>query len=109
MTFIQARHHGGNSNAPVTRLVIHATCPDVGYPSASKAGRAVSTAHYFAEATRPASAHYVCDVSATVQCLSEETIGHHAPPNSHSIGIEICADGGSRASFANPEIGRAHV
>lgn len=99
MTFIQARHHGGNSNAPVTRLVIHATCPDVGYPSASKAGRAVSTAHYFAEATRPASAHYVCDVSATVQCLSEETIGFHAPPNSHSIGIEICADGGSRASF----------
>lgn len=102
MTFIQARHHGGNSNAPITRLVIHATCPDVGYPSASKAGRAVSTAHYFAEATRPASAHYVCDVSATVQCLSEETIGYHAPPNSHSIGIEICADGGSRTSFANP-------
>ena len=99
MTFIQARHHGGNSNAPITRLVIHATCPDVGYPSASKAGRAVSTAHYFAEATRPASAHYVCDVVTTVQCLSEEVIGFHAPPNGHSIGIEICADGGSRASF----------
>lgn len=99
MTFIQARHHGGNSNTPVTRLVIHATCPDVGYPSASKAGRAVSTAHYFAEATRPASAHYVCDIATTVQCLSEEVIGYHAPPNSHSIGIEICADGGSHASF----------
>lgn len=99
MTFIQARHHGGNSNTPITRLVIHATCPDVGYPSASKAGRAVSTAEYFASTSRSASAHYVCDVSATVQCLSEETIGYHAPPNSHSIGIEICADGGSRASF----------
>lgn len=102
MTFIQARHHGGNSNTPVTRLVIHATCPDVGYPSASRAGRAVSTAEYFASTSRSASAHYVCDVSATVQCLSEEAIGFHAPPNSHSIGIEICADGGSRASFANP-------
>lgn len=54
MTFIQARHHGGNSNNPVTRLVIHATCPDVGYPSASKAGRAVSTAQYFASTSRPA-------------------------------------------------------
>ena len=43
--------------------------------------------------------HYVCDIAATVQCLSEEAIGFHAPPNSHSIGIEICADGGSRASF----------
>nr|DAI62752.1 MAG TPA: N-acetylmuramoyl-L-alanine amidase [Caudoviricetes sp.] len=99
MTFIQARHHGGNSNAPITRLVIHATCPDVGYPSASKAGRAVSTAEYFASTSRSASAHYVCDIAATVQCLSEEAIGFHAPPNSHSIGIEICADGGSRASF----------
>ncbi|RFT46507.1 N-acetylmuramoyl-L-alanine amidase [Cutibacterium avidum] len=102
MTFIQAKHHGGHNNPPVTRLVIHATCPDVGYPSASRAGRAVSTAHYFQETTRPASAHYICDISTTVQCLSEETVGYHAPPNSHSIGIEICADGGSHASFSNP-------
>ncbi|QQY15078.1 N-acetylmuramoyl-L-alanine amidase [Cutibacterium avidum] len=99
MTFIQARHHGGNSNTPITRLVIHATCPDVGYPSASRAGRAASTANYFATTDRPASAHYVCDIATTVQCLSEEVIGFHAPPNSHSIGIEICADGGSHASF----------
>lgn len=102
MTFIQARHHGGNTNAPVTRLVIHSTCPDVGFPSASRAGRAVSTAGYFASTSRPASAHYVVDVTTTVQCLPENTIGYHAPPNSHSIGIEICSDGGSRASFENP-------
>lgn len=102
MTFIPAKHHGGNTNPPVTRLVIHATCPDIGYPSASRKGRAVSTAHYFQETTRPASAHYICDVSTTVQCLSEETVGYHAPPNAHSIGIEICADGGSHASFSNP-------
>lgn len=99
MTFIQAAHRGGTSNTPITRLVIHATCPDVGFPSASRAGRAVSTAEYFAPTSRSASAHYVCDISTTVQCLSEATIGYHAPPNAHSIGIEICAAGGSRASF----------
>lgn len=102
MTYIQARHHGGRSNTPVTRLVIHATCPDVGFPSASKAGRAVSTAKYFASTPRSASAHYICDISTTVQCLPEATIGYHAPPNAHSIGIEICADGGALASFKNP-------
>ncbi|MSS45281.1 N-acetylmuramoyl-L-alanine amidase [Cutibacterium sp. WCA-380-WT-3A] len=102
MQFIQAKHHGGNENTPVTRLVIHATCPDTGYPSASRAGRAASTARYFQSTSRPTSAHYVCDVTATVQCLSEETIGYHAPPNAHSIGIEICADGGSKSSFDNP-------
>lgn len=100
MTFIQARHHGADTNAPVTRVVIHATCPDIGYPSASKAGRAESTARYFATTSRAASAHYVVDVASTIQCLSEQTVGYHAPPNAHSIGIEICADGGSRASFA---------
>lgn len=102
MKVITAKHHGGHTNLPITRIVIHATCPDVGYPSASRAGRAVSTANYFATTDRAASAHYVCDIAATVQCLSEGTIGYHAPPNAHSIGIEICADGGSRASFQNP-------
>ena len=102
MRYIQAKHHGGASNKPVKRLVIHSTCPDVGFPSASRAGRAESTANYFAGSSRPASAHYVCDVSTTVQCLSEDVVGYHAPPNSHSIGIEICSDGGSHASFSNP-------
>lgn len=102
MHYIQAKHHGGASNKPVTRLVIHSTCPDVGFPSASRAGRAESTANYFADSSRPASAHYVCDVSTTIQCLHEDVVGYHAPPNSHSIGIEICSDGGSRASFRNP-------
>lgn len=102
MKFINAKNHGAESNSPVARVVIHATCPDVGYPSASKAGRAESTAKYFQSTSRAASAHYVVDISTTVQCLSEQTVGYHAPPNAHSIGVEICADGGSRASFSNP-------
>lgn len=102
MTFIQARRHGGNANAPVARVVIHATCPDIGYPGASKAGQAKANATYFATTSRDASAHYVVDVASTIQCLSEQTIGYHAPPNSHSIGVEICADGGSKTSFSSP-------
>ncbi|AKO60295.1 endolysin [Propionibacterium phage Kubed] len=102
MRFIPAAHHSAGSNSPVNRVVIHATCPDVGFPSASRAGRAVSTANYFASPSSGGSAHYVCDVGETVQCLSEGTIGWHAPPNPHSLGIEICADGGSHASFKVP-------
>lgn len=86
----------------MNRVVIHATCPDVGFPSASRKGRAVSTANYFASPSSGGSAHYVCDIGETVQCLSESTIGWHAPPNPHSLGIEICADGGSHASFRVP-------
>jgi len=100
--YIPAAHHSAGSNSPVNRVVIHATCPDVGFPSASRAGRAVSTANYFASPSSGGSAHYVCDISETVQCLSESTIGWHAPPNPHSLGIEICADGGSHASFRVP-------
>lgn len=102
MTYIPAAHHGPNTNAPVSRIVIHSTCPGVGFPAASKAGRAVSTANYFASTSRPASAHYVVDIATTVQCLPENTVGYHAPPNSGSIGIEICSDGGSKGSFENP-------
>lgn len=62
----------------------------------------MSTANYFASPSSGGSAHYVCDIGETVQCLSESTIGWHAPPNPHSLGIEICADGGSHASFRIP-------
>lgn len=103
MKLIHAKNHGSDNNIPVSRVVIHATCPDVGYPSASRAGRAESTARYFATTSRPASAHYVVDIAAGIQCLDEQTIGYHAPPNSHSIGVEICADGGSESSFDDPK------
>lgn len=102
--YIPAAHHSAGSNSPVNRVVIHATCPDVGFPSASRKGRAVSTANYFASTSSGGSAHYVCDIGETVQCLSESTIGWHAPPNPHSLGIEICADGGSHASFRVPDM-----
>lgn len=104
MTFIQAAHHSSGSNLPPTRVVIHATCPELGFPKASAKGRAVSTARYFQSAASGGSAHYVVDVGETVQCLGENVIAWHAPPNAHSLGIEICADGGSATSFKNPSV-----
>lgn len=104
MTFIKAAHSSSGSNLPPTRVVIHSTCPEMGFPKASAAGRAVSTARYFQSASSRGSAHYVVDISETVQCLAEDVIAWHAPPNSHSLGIEICSDGGSATSFKNPKV-----
>lgn len=104
MTFIKAAHHSSGSNLPPTRVVIHATCPELGFPKASAKGRAVSTARYFQSADSGGSAHYVVDIAETVQCLAENVIAWHAPPNGHSLGIEICADGGSASSFKNPSV-----
>ena len=104
MTFIQAAHSSAGSNLPPTRVVIHATCPEMGAPKASAKGRAVSTARYFQSRSSGGSAHYVVDIGETVQCLREDVIAWHAPPNPKSLGIEICADGGSASSFKNPKV-----
>lgn len=96
--FIQAAHHGGAVNLPVTRIVIHATV------SPCRRGQARATAAYFQTTTRSASAHYVVDPGEIVQCLSEATIGYHAPPNAHSIGVELCdPQAGDPARWADPE------
>jgi len=104
MKFIQAAHHSSGSNLPPTRVVIHATCPELGFPKASAKGRAVSTARYFQSSASGGSAHYIVDIGETVQCLGENVIAWHAPPNARSLGIEICADGGSATSFRNPNV-----
>ncbi|MSS45919.1 N-acetylmuramoyl-L-alanine amidase [Cutibacterium sp. WCA-380-WT-3A] len=103
MKYIPATHHGGHTNTPFTRIVIHATCPDLGFPHASAGGQAKATARYFQSEQSAGSAHYVCDIAETIQCLPDDVIAWHAPPNRRSIGIEICADGGSRSSFQHPE------
>ena len=40
----RAVHNSGAGNLPIRRVVIHATCPGVGYPAASKKGAASGTA-----------------------------------------------------------------
>jgi hypothetical protein len=81
--YVQATRHGGTQSS-VNRVVIHATV------SPCVRGGAKNIANYFHNTTRAASAHYVVDPGVIYQCLKETTIGYHAPPNTGSIGIELC-------------------
>lgn len=81
--YVQARNHGGTQTT-VTRLVIHGTVTPCGN------GWARRVADDFHTTTRDASAHYVIDPGEIVQCLTESTVGYHAPPNTGSLGFELC-------------------
>lgn len=88
---VVAYHKSAGTNLPVKRIVVHATSPSsVPFPTASRKRMALSTAWYFAEARSGGSAHYIMDVADEVHCLPDRVVAHHAPPNRHSIGIEIC-------------------
>lgn len=102
----RAVHDSGSGNLPVRRVVIHATCPGVGYPAASKKGAASGTAKYFQMQSSGGSAHYIYDSSRHEEhCVPETIIGWHAPPNSHSIGIEICGEASyTRAQWLSAEV-----
>jgi N-acetyl-anhydromuramyl-L-alanine amidase AmpD len=94
---------GGNAHP--TRVVIHATAPNIGWPRASEAGKALSTARYFAGPKAGGSAHYIVDVAGEQHCVPESTVAYHAPPNAHSIGIEICAEATySREQWLSPQV-----
>lgn len=89
----RAVHNSGAGNLPIRRVVIHATCPGVGYPAASKKGAASGTAKYFQMASSGGSAHYIYDSSRHEEhCVADSVVAWHAPPNPHSIGIEICGE-----------------
>jgi N-acetyl-anhydromuramyl-L-alanine amidase AmpD len=81
--FVQAHRHGGTQTS-VNRIVIHGTV------SPCVKGGAMAVANDFHRTNRDASAHYVVDPDHIVQCLTEHTVGFHAPPNTGSIGIELC-------------------
>lgn len=98
-------HESGGGNVVPFAQTIHATCPGLGYPSASRAGRAVETAHYFQNPAAGGSAHVVCDVSASVRCAPDDMVCWHAPPNSRTIGYEICGESTyTRDQWLSPEV-----
>jgi hypothetical protein len=107
---VMAAHTSGPLAMPVTRIVIHATCPSVGFPAASAPGAAQGTAQYFAQAGSGGSAHYVEDPTTEAHCVPDNVTAWHAPPNGNSIGIEICAEGGdyalsyTRDQWLSPEV-----
>lgn len=92
-------------NANPTRVVIHATSPNVGFPRASAAGLALSTARFFASAAAGGSAHYVEDIVGEQHCVPDDTIAFHAPPNERSLGVEICAESFyTRNQWLSPQV-----
>jgi hypothetical protein len=99
----QASQFSPGANLPITRVVIHATCPDVGFPRASKKGTASGTAKFFAKPETRFQAHYVEGVDREEHCVREAVKARHAPPNSGSIGVEITADGGDVGAFKDPD------
>jgi hypothetical protein len=99
----QASQFSPGANLPITRVVIHATCPDVGFPAASKKGTASGTAKFFAKPETKFQAHYVEGVDREEHCVREAVKARHAPPNAGSIGVEITADGGDVGAFKDPD------
>lgn len=77
------RSSAGN-NKPIVRIVWHSTV------SPCEAGGARTIARYFRSAAAGGSAHYVVDPAETIQAAWDSVICWHAPPNQHSLGIEMC-------------------
>lgn len=99
-----AKWYGGKQSR-VDRVVIHATCPNLGYPTASLSGHAYATALYFQHPTVESSAHYIYDAGANEEhCVPDDTVAYHAPPNQNSIGIEICGELYTRLQWTSPEV-----
>jgi hypothetical protein len=92
------KFHGAANNDPITRVVIHGTV------SRCVPGGAIAVARYFRDLViRPSSAHYVCDPLFTRQVTWDSVVAYHAPPNQHSIGIELCdIQGGSPRRWRGP-------
>jgi hypothetical protein len=77
-------HHSGSSNKPIRRVVIHSTV------SPCVPGGARNIAAYFQSEAAGGSAHYVTDPAETIQAAYDSVVCWHAPPNEHTLGIEMC-------------------
>ena len=79
-----AAHTSSGNNKPINRIVLHSTV------SACAPGGAREIAAYFRSQGSGGSAHYVVDPAETVQVVYDGVIAWHAPPNAHSLGVEMC-------------------
>jgi hypothetical protein len=78
------RNHGGSNNKPIHRVVIHSTV------SPCEPGGAEQIARYFMTTDRDASAQYVTDPTTTIQAAYDSIVCYAAPPNEHSLHLEMC-------------------
>jgi N-acetyl-anhydromuramyl-L-alanine amidase AmpD len=81
--FIHAKWYG-KTQKEVRRIVLHGTV------SPTVRGQAMRTAQYFANVTRPSSAHYAVDPFEIWQCLPDNLTAYHDGTNVNSIGVEMC-------------------
>lgn len=79
-----AAHTSAGANKPIKRIVIHSTV------SPCRVGQADKTADYFRSQKAGGSAHYCVDPGEVVQVVKDSVIAWHAPPNPHSLGVEMC-------------------
>lgn len=86
-----AAHISAGSNLPVNRIVIHTTESAKTFPQGSALGLLGNVSKYFASPSSGGSAHYIEGVEGEEHCVPDNRPAWHAPPNSHSIGIELVA------------------
>lgn len=79
-----AAHVSPGDNKPINRIVLHSTV------SPCIPGGARKIAAYFRSQSAGGSAHYVVDPSEAVQVVYDGVVAWHAPPNPHSLGVEMC-------------------
>lgn len=77
------RKHSGKGNHPIRRVVIHSAVMPC------EPGRARQLAAMNSRGSGGGSWHYATDPTETLQCSYDSYVCWHAPPNSHSIGIEM--------------------
>lgn len=81
---IPAYHRSTGSNFPIQRAVVHCTV------SPCTPGGARANARYFQNPASGGSAHRVVDPAEVVICAPDDVICWHAPPNRHSLSLELC-------------------
>lgn len=77
--------NSGYGNKPIHRIVIHET------QSSTRRGAARSIADYFRSSAAGGSTQYVVDPDEAIQSGYDDLICWGAPPNPHSLHIEMCA------------------
>jgi hypothetical protein len=74
--------NSGKGNKPIRRVVIHSAVTECKRGAARALGRQNQT-------SKTGSWHYAVDPFETIQCSYDAYVCWHAPPNPHSLGIEM--------------------
>lgn len=81
--------HSGTGNKPINRIVIHSAVMPCEPGMARRLGDMNKT-------SETGSWHYAVDPEETFQCSFDSYVCWHAPPNPHSLGIEMADNPGRR-------------